>query len=91
MDRPADLLEYARKNAPTGVVEREHRRSWSVYDPELESWSYICKECGDVFESSAEFGGHCAKGHRRSRPRFKAESAPQLASARWGGREAAGR
>ena len=66
MDRPSDLLEYARKNAPTGVIEREHRRSWSVYDPELESWSYICKECGDVFESSAEFGGHCAKGHRRS-------------------------
>ena len=70
MDRPADLLEYARENAPTGVIEREHRRSWSVYDPDTESWLYVCKECGEVFGSSAEFGGHCAKGHRRSRRRW---------------------
>ena len=40
LPKPDDLLQHAREH-DLQVTEREHRRSWSVWDEELEGWRYI--------------------------------------------------
>ena len=65
MNKPADLLAHAQKNAPGGDGdERETRTSWVVRDEDapLGEW-WIAKCCGRVFDHSAKLGGHrCEPG-----------------------------
>jgi len=63
VNKPADLLAHAQKNAPGGDgAERETRTSWVVRDEDapLGEW-WVSKCCGRVFDHSAKLGGHRCK------------------------------
>jgi len=96
LPRPDDLLAHAREHAGPQVTEREHRSSWSVWDPELEyddeeklgGWRYICKGCGASFDSSPHLGGHLAGGTcggpvRISKREERLEAEREYAAMRW--------
>ena len=79
--KPSNLLQYARKHAPSDGDERETRCAWIVRDedaPAGEWW--ICKRCEVVLDSSAKVGAHSCI---RRAPRRAAARRAQPSGARW--------